>query len=240
MKFIIRAATVVLCFAALRMFIISGFSNTTLFLVLFSATAVCYSVFFERLIKLRWLNIFAIAAASAFVGFALFLGLYGLSDTATYDEDAVIVLGCGINGETVSRQLSLRLETALAYHQRNPGALIFVSGGQGAGEDIPEALAMERWLTARGVPSSQIIREEESTSTYENIRFTKQLIEDKFNSIPKLALITSEFHIYRGEGFANAAGLTVTRLHAPSTWYSVPVNFARECAAVLKMWVIKK
>jgi uncharacterized SAM-binding protein YcdF (DUF218 family) len=240
MKFIIRAAAAALCFAALRMFIISGFSNNTIFLFLFSFASVVYGVFFDRLIKLRWLNIFAIAAASAFVGFALVLGLYGMNDTVTYDEDAVIVLGCGIKGETVSRQLSLRLETALVYHKRNPGAVIFVSGGQGAGEDITEALAMERWLTERDVPSTQIIREEESTSTYENIRHTKQLIEGVFDGIPRLALITSEFHIYRGEWFANEAGLNVTRLHAPSTWYSAPVNYARECAAVIKMWVIRR
>jgi uncharacterized SAM-binding protein YcdF (DUF218 family) len=238
MKFIIRAASVVLCFAALRMFIFSGLSNNTIFLFLFSSVSVVYGIFFDRLIKVRGLNIFVISAASAFIGFALFLGLYGISDTVTYDEDAVIVLGCGINGETVSRQLNLRLETALAYHKKNPDAMIFVSGGQGAGENISEALAMERWLTARGVPSSQIIREEKSTSTFENIQYTKQLIEDNFNGIPKLALITSEFHIYRGEWFANAAGLAVTRLHAPSSWYAAPVNFARECAAVVKMWVI--
>jgi uncharacterized SAM-binding protein YcdF (DUF218 family) len=242
MKYMVRAAAIVLFVAMLRMFFFSGFSNNTVYLFLFTSAFIVYGIFFERLKKIRLLNILIIAAFLTYAGFSCFLGFYGMNDTVTYDEDAVIVLGCGIKGEEVSRLLKYRLEMALDYHKRNPEAIIFVSGGKGAGEDIPEALAMERWLTARGVPSSQIIREEYSYSTYENIQNTKRLLEDAglLGGDAKLALITSEFHIYRGEWFANAAGLSVRHLHAPSSWYSVPVNFARECAAVVKMWVIGK
>jgi uncharacterized SAM-binding protein YcdF (DUF218 family) len=242
MKFFIRAAALVLFIALLRMVFITGLSNNTVYLFLLTTGFFIYGFFFERLKKVRWLNVLIVMAAVTYVGFSCFLGFYGMNDTVTYGEDAVIVLGCGIKGETVSQSLSYRLETALTYHQRNPRAIIFVSGGKGAGEDITEALAMERWLVEKGVPQSLIVREEDSYSTYENIQNTKGLMESAglLDGSSRLALITSEFHIYRGEWFAKAAGLSVTHLHASSSWYSVPVNFARDCAAVVKMWVSGK
>ena len=81
----------------------------------------------------------------------------GWQDTATFEEDAVIVLGCAVEGIEPSEQLRCRLDTALEYHRQNPSAAIIVTGGQGSDENDTEAAVMARYLIAGGVPEEQIL-----------------------------------------------------------------------------------
>ena len=146
---------------------------------------------------------------------------------------------CSAPGSTAkpSPQLENRLEAAYAYHLRNPDALLVVSGGQGDGEAISEALAMERWLISRGVPADRILREEASTSTYENLTNAKALLDERSARPCRVALVTSDYHVYRASRLAKAAGLDASHLHADAEWYALPVRMLRECAAVVKYWV---
>lgn len=223
----------VLLYAAVLSFFIrlpSGLLLTALLGVALLLTG----VFYTRLKKRKWPLGLLCAAFALLLAFMLFLVLYGRCDTASYDEDVLLVLGAGIDGEAVTPQLERRLEAAYAYHLRNPDALLVVSGGQGEGETISEALAMERWLTARGVPSARILREERSASTYENLANTKALLEQRFTRPYRVALVTSDYHVYRAARLAAAAGLDAVHLHADAEWYALPARCLRECAAVVQ------
>ena len=162
----------------------------------------------------------------------------GRSDTATYSEDALIVLVAGIRGETPSVIPRGRLDAALEYHKKNPTAVIVVSGGQGPQEDITEARAMHRYLTENGVPSGQIILEEQATSSYENFRFSKALLDNHFDSGYTVAVITNEYHIYRAEATAHKAGIdNITHVHSDTPLFNLIPNIMRECLAVGKAWI---
>ena len=52
-----------------------------------------------------------------------------------------------------------------------------------------------------------------------------------------IVLVTNDFHIYRGVRTARAVGLDVTRMGAPTDWYTWPVNYLREMLAVVNMWL---
>ena len=112
-----------------------------------------------------------------FLAVCVFLFCYGNTTTADFSETAVVVLGAGIRGDTVTYPLKTRLDAAAAYHIQNPDALIVVSGGMGAGETITEALAMERYLISKGVSSDKIIKEDKAESTYENLKFSKAILD---------------------------------------------------------------
>lgn len=166
--------------------------------------------------------------------FAVALGVYGCRDNPSYREDAVIVLGCGVRGEVVSGQLASRLDAALGYYRANPNAIIVVSGGQGRGEDITEALAMERYLVERGVPKDNITKEEKSTSTYTNLLFSKELLDNRFDTPYKTVIISSDYHIYRATRLSKKLGLDCTHVHGNTAWYEMPVRYSREMLAVVK------
>jgi len=123
------------------------------------------------------------------------------------------------------------------YHMKNPDAVFVVSGGQGPQEAISEALAMERYLVEKGVPESQILREENSTTTYENFSFSGDLLKRKFPEGFSTAFVTNNFHVYRAEKTAEYAGIPARHMGAGVSWYSIPVNYMREMMAVLSLWV---
>lgn len=211
-------------------------------IIIFGASCVLilYGLFFEKLVKMKWLTYSILAVCVIFLVMMTFIGIYGNNDTTTFDEDAVIVLGTGVRGEQVSQTLAYRLDKAVEYSEKNPKAVIIVSGGQGPQEDITEALAMERYLLAKGVAKERIIKEEASTSTYENYLYSKKILDEMFDSVYTTAVITNGFHIFRAVKLAEKLGLDVTHCHAKIEWYSVPINYTRECLAVVKLWILGK
>lgn len=130
----------------------------------------------------------------------------------------VLVLGAGVNGTVPSRALSERLRVAYDYLEQYPEAQCIVSGGQGRGETITEALCMYTWLTGRGIDPERVWMEDQATSTQENIQFTLDLIEEKTGSRPDtLAIVSSEYHLYRAGLMAEDQGLTM--LGVPAATY---------------------
>jgi len=112
--------------------------------------------------------------------------------------------------------------------------ICIASGGQGPGEDMTEAQCIYDRLTDMGIEPSRIWKEEQSTSTRENLRFSLALIEDKTGSRPdKAAIISNEFHLYRASMFAAEQDLQMVGVPAKTTWLSLRINYyLREIAAV--------
>lgn len=196
-----------------------------------------YGLFFEKLPFRRLISGVLAFGLSVIIAFTSFLALYGRNDNATYNEKTVIVLGCGIRGERVSVGLAKRLNKAYEYHLQNPDAVIIVSGGQGPQEDIPEALAMKRYLMEKGVPEDRIIMEDKSTSTITNFKYSHEIMKEKGLPDDSVVFVTNGYHVYRGASYAKAEGLTVTHLGTDIIWYTIPMNYLREMLAVMKMWV---
>ena len=169
----------------------------------------------------------------------------GGTDTVTYNEDAIIVLGAAVHGEEISGALQKRLDVAIEYYQKNPEIIIVVTGGQGPQEDITEALAMERYLISNGIPKEKIIKEEQATSTYENFKFSKILLDKHFSDLGKpdykLAYITDDYHIYRAGQLAKIAGLEdMTHCHSNTHKSIILPSGLRECMAIIKLWIFKQ
>ncbi|MBQ6835888.1 MAG: YdcF family protein [Clostridia bacterium] len=164
------------------------------------------------------------------------LHLYGSNDNVTYHEDAVIILGAGIKGERLSLTLKYRLDKGLEYIALNPNAKIIVTGGKGPGESITEAEAMRRYLVSQGIENDRIIIEDKATSTYENLMYSSEFL----NEGDEVVIVTDGFHIFRGVSMAKKFGLEPTHLHSKSYIPQLPLNFIRELAAVMKMFVLGK
>ena len=203
---------------------------------------VIYGLFCKRLERfaafrvIRWIVTAALCAEAALVGFIAYSGVH---DTVRYDEDAVIVLGAGVHGDQISLPLKQRLDKALEYYERNPGALMVVTGGRGFQETVTEAEAMEKYLLANGMRPESIIKEEKATSTNENMKFSKETLDSRFGGSCSAAVITNNFHIYRGVEIAKNEGFKdVTHLHAGLEWYNLMPCYLRESLAVLKLWVL--
>ena len=170
-----------------------------------------------------------------------FVYIYGKNDNVNYTEDAIIVLGAGIHGESLSITLRNRLDAAVEYYEKNPDCVIVVSGGQGPQEDITEALAMKRYLLEKDIPFEKILEEGMSTSTAENFGFSKEILDDYFyDKDYTVAFVTDDFHIYRAELTAESENVTDAKhCHSVGAFYTMIPNGFRECLAVMYEWVFK-
>ena len=181
-----------------------------------------------------------LVSALVIVGMFIFIGVNGSKNTIKFNEDCVLVLGCGIRGEAVLPTLQLRLDKCVEYLQRNPSALIVVSGGQGRNEAISEAEAMKRYLVSKGVNAAQIIEENRSRNTMQNFQYSKELIDSRFSSESySVACITSNYHAYRAKRLSEAAGLPVVQYNSGSLWYLYPSAYFREMLSIFKLWIYK-
>lgn len=205
----------------------------------YGALLIAYGIWFDKIkkIKPKYIHGFVAFVTAAIVLYGCALGIYGSVDKVEYDEDVVIVLGSGLRGEKVAPNLAKRLDKAAEYYEKNNDAIFIVTGGQGPFEQITEALAMERYLVEKGIPQEQIIKEDKSTSTYENFEFAFDIMEERQITTDSVIFITNKFHIYRAEGIAKSLGIDVMRLGADTVWYSIPMNYMREMVAVVKYWI---
>ncbi len=149
-----------------------------------------------------WCELALIAAL--LLGFSLFTVLETMvvrgsfADESDAPVSAVIVLGAGVNGETPSLTLRTRIDAAAAYLEEHPDVPVVLSGGQGPGEAITEAECMRRALVRRGVDESRLYPEERSTSTQENLRYSRAILEELgVDPAQRVAIVTSDFHLCR-------------------------------------------
>ncbi|WP_010237835.1 YdcF family protein [Clostridium arbusti] len=155
--------------------------------------------------------------------------------------DYIMILGAGIRGKNMLLIQRQRTDRALEFIKGNPNIKIIASGGQGPGEDISEAEAMREYLIKHGVKDENIIKEEKSRNTMENMKYTRSLlnnIDDRPNL--KIAVVTSNFHVFRAKFLAERAGINAEGISAPVNKLLLPNFSVRECFAIIKSFVMDK
>ncbi len=195
---------------------------------------------FFRMLKSTWIHggagRGAIIALAVFVtACVLYAGvlsfkMYKAMSNEPEKTELIVVLGCQVRGETPSRMLRHRLDTAYEAMQKHPDALCVVSGGKGSDELISEAEAMRRYLVAKGADESRIVMEDKSTNTFENIKFSFELT-DKLGYDRDITIVTDGYHQYR-------AGLIARKQGAESvTAYSAPTELKFRATYWVREWL---
>ena len=128
----------------------------------------------------------------------------GQNTIANGTNDYAIILGAKVNGEIPSLSLRYRLDAALDYANDYPHVQLVLSGGQGPGELISEAEAMKRYLVENGIAEDRLLVETASTSTYENILYSKEMLP---SSVKAVTIITSDYHLERSKRIARSLNL---------------------------------
>jgi len=164
----------------------------------------------------------------SFMVYTLFLGLI----PPRRDFDFVIVHGSGLIGGSVPRLLADRLDKAIRiYKKDSTPPMVITSGGRGADEARSEASAMAEYLVDHGIPAERILLEDQSTTTLENLRNSKAII-DSMPGRHLTALVTSNYHVFRCIRYARDIGLECTGIGARVAPYYWPSALIREFVAI--------
>jgi uncharacterized SAM-binding protein YcdF (DUF218 family) len=169
------------------------------------------------------------------VSYVLYAFLYGRI-TGLRRADFVVVLGSGLNGDRVPPLLAGRLERGLRAYQtltrrRKDSPVVIVSGGKGSDERISEAEAMARYLIERGLPADDVVREDQSRTTEENLTFS-QAIMARSRPGYRCIIVTSNYHVFRAAIIARRLGVNGQVTGARTAGYYWPSAMLREFAAV--------
>lgn len=164
-----------------------------------------------------------LAGALAFaLGFVVLLGivLTGAHDQIVGEPKVMVILGCKAESWGPSILLQDRLDKALDYLEDHPDLTVVVSGGQGDDEHQSEAQCMYDYLTDHGVDSDQILLEDQSHNTWENIRFTQELLQEAGVDTGEMLVVSNGFHLARVRmlwGRVWEGDYTLSTLAAPSS-----------------------
>lgn len=173
-----------------------------------------------------------------FTAFVTYSALY-LAATRRWGRpvDAVIVLGAGVRHGRVTPLLRSRLDRGIEVFRRSREAgrmtLMMPSGGQGPDEPVSEAAAMAGYLEEQGVEPDAIVLEDRSRTTFENLRFSKALL-DGMNVTGRVAVATNNFHAFRAAMLMRRMRLRGYATGSPTASYFWPAATIREFLAVLR------
>lgn len=158
------------------------------------------------------------------------------------EPSTVIVLGCRVYGEDPSLMLIERLEAAYGYLEEHKDVSAVLSGGQGPGEAISEAECMYRYLVEKGIDKERLYKEENSTSTRENLLFFKKILEEQVlfseQDSKQVIVITNEFHQYRAARIARNLELEPKAVSGKTAWWLFPTYYVRELYGILYEWLV--
>lgn len=148
--------------------------------------------------------------------------------------DYIVVLGAKVRPDGPSVSLMDRIYAARDYLTEHPDVIAIVSGGKGPDEPMTEAKCMYDQLVALGIDPGRIWLEDKATSTWENLQYTLNLIQEKTGSRPaKMGILSSEYHLFRAGLFADACGFESVGIPARTSRLSQMINhFMREVAGV--------
>ena len=197
--------------------------------------------------KKQWLRALLGLLLAVLLAFGALLGavLYGAYDHIQGDPQIMVILGCQINPWGPSVLLRDRLDKALDYLEDHPDMTVVVSGGQGPDEHISEAQCMYDYLTEHGVDEAQILLEDRSSNTVENLRYTMELLADEgYDTTADMVVVSNGFHLTRVRmlwsrvcgGDYNLSTLAAPSSHVPSRLKM----YIREPLALVKSFVFDR
>ena len=173
---------------------------------------------------------------------AVICGLKAPQMTVAPDKDFIIILGCGFRKDgTLPPLLRGRADRAIAFWRKQKEengrvAILIPSGGQGKNETMAEAAAIRRYLLEQGIPEEMIRMEDQSTTTYENMCFSRK-ITDAIRPEGKVAFATTNYHVFRSGVWAAEAGVKAEGIGSRTKWWFWPNAFMRETIGLLqKRW----
>jgi len=144
--------------------------------------------------------------------------IYRYSSVAVDKQaDAAVVLGAAVWSQNVSPVFRERINHAVDLYRKGKVRKLIFTGGQGNSNEPTEAAAASSYAQANGIPIQDILVEQKSHTTFENIVNAKQLADA--NSLKTVLIVSDPMHMKRAMTMARDVGLRAYPSPTPTTRY---------------------
>ncbi len=152
--------------------------------------------------------------------------------------DVAVILGAAVwHKDKPSTLFQGRIRKAIELHHKKRVKKIQVTGGKAPGE-ITEAEAARKYLLKNGIPEEDILFEESTATTSEQIKFIKNnLIED--GGYDNVVIISDKFHLARVKQMSKFFGIKIDTLASDYSlnWEKLVYYSFRESVGLLIFWL---
>ena len=135
----------------------------------------------------------------------------------TQRADCAIVAGAGVKGNEPSPVFQARLDHAATLYRQEMTHTIILTGGYSPEQPYSDAAIARNYLLKQGIPVSQILIEEKSTVTRENLRYAKELMIT--HNLKDALLVSDPLHMKRLISMAEKIDITAYSSPTPTTRY---------------------
>jgi uncharacterized SAM-binding protein YcdF (DUF218 family) len=168
----------------------------------------------KRIAKAFLLVFFILLLAVGLLASRIYLYSNASSDGPS---DAAIVLGAAVWGADVSPVFKERINHGIDLYRKGRVRKLIFTGGQGNPGEPTESSAARDYALQLGIPADDILIEEKSHTTYENILYAKQLTDA--HGQRKVLIVSDPLHMKRAVAMARDLGLVADPSPTPSTRY---------------------
>ncbi len=116
------------------------------------------------------------------------------------DYDAIVILGCRVNGDSPSLMLAKRLDKGIEVYNKLH-TKVLLTGDHGK-SDYDEVNVMKDYLINANIEAKNIFQDHAGFNTYDSIYRAKYVFEAK-----KVVIVTQKYHMYRALFLANSLDL---------------------------------
>jgi uncharacterized SAM-binding protein YcdF (DUF218 family) len=184
----------------------------------------------------------ATIAAALFFVFGYLYSQHGdqndVEELRAEPADAVVSLGAAVwSGNRPSTALKARLEKVYELYRDGLAERIFLTGGAAPGE-ISEALAAKYYLSRYPVAVSDIVIEEATGSTAEQILYVKREVVSR-EDVERVVVVTDRFHLARVKAMGDFFGVSLLGVPSDKTDYRGDLAYyrIREAIGVTLFWL---
>ncbi|MBQ6381545.1 MAG: YdcF family protein [Clostridia bacterium] len=132
-------------------------------------------------------------------------------------SDVAIVLGAGTINNEASPVFKERVNHAVDLYKSAVVKKIIITGGLGEGSVLADSQVAKQYALSLGVPQEDVLTEETSTVTQENLENAKQLMDK--NGYRTAVIVSDPLHMARAMLMAKDAGLNAVSSPTPTSAY---------------------
>ena len=131
--------------------------------------------------------------------------------------DAAIVLGAAVWGNDLSPVFKERINHALDLRRSGKVRKIIFTGGHGNRNEPSESAAARQYAIQQGIAPADILVEENSHTTYENLLFAREVAVAR--GLKRVLIVSDPLHMKRAVTMATDLGLEAYPSPTPTTRY---------------------